>query len=348
VENELNTKELSFITAARTGMYDASTLRIVLEVGQLADYSWEEKNGELTLDVKKSTLENFTYDTSSNIMILENKQSIDIDDIEKRDRHTEGYYEIVLPGDYESSYGYGTLKIGNDVMDSITISTKGGNTVIRFTQNRYSEYIMKETKNGYEIQVKNPKEVYDKVLLLDAGHGGNDPGTSGNGLTEKTLNLTLALKVADYLEDSDIKVYLTRDADTRPDNNVRAKTANQVADLMVSIHFNSAGANTTANGTETLYQVHSNDNNSKLTSRKAAEIMQGHLIGAMNTTNRGVKQRTDLLILNGTTVPAILVETCFLSNPGDAIKISSSANQDIVAKAMADAIEEMMDDYRVR
>ncbi len=117
---------------------------------------------------------------------------------------------------------------------------------------------------------------------------------------------------------------------------------------MVSIHFNSAGANTTANGTETLYQVHSNDNNSKLTSRKAAEIMQGHLIGAMNTTNRGVKQRTDLLILNGTTVPAILVETCFLSNPGDAIKISSSANQDIVAKAMADAIEEMMDDYRVR
>lgn len=348
VENELNTKELSFITAARTGMYDASTLRIVLEVGQLADYSWEEKNGELTLDVKKSTLENFTYDTSSNIMILENKQSIDIDDIEKRDRHTEGYYEIVLPGDYESSYGYGTLKIGNDVMDSITISTKGGNTVIRFTQNRYSEYIMKETKNGYEIQVKNPKEVYDKVLLLDAGHGGNDPGTSGNGLTEKTLNLTLALKVADYLEDSDIKVYLTRDADTRPDNNVRAKTANQVADLMVSIHFNSAGANTTANGTETLYQVHSNDNNSKLTSRKAAEIMQGHLIGAMNTTNRGVKQRTDLLILNGTTVPTILVETCFLSNPGDAIKISSSANQDIVAKAMADAIEEMMDDYRVR
>ncbi|WP_352400039.1 N-acetylmuramoyl-L-alanine amidase family protein [Anaerotignum sp.] len=348
VENELSTKGLSLVTAARTGMYDANTFRVVLEVGQLADYSWGEKNGELTLEVKKSTLEHFTYDTSSNVMILENLEEIDIDDIEKRDRHTEGYYEIVLPGDYESAYGYGTLKIGNNVMDSISISTKGGKTSIRFTQNRYNEYIMKETKNGYEIQVKNPKDVYDKVLLLDAGHGGNDPGTSGNGLTEKTLNLDLALKVADYLENSDVKVYLTRDADTRPDNNTRAKIANQIADLMVSIHFNSAGSNTTANGTETLYQVHSNDNNSMLTSRKAAEIMQGHLIGALNTTNRGVKQRTDLLILNGTTVPAILVETCFLSNPGDALKISSSVNQDIVARAMADAIEEMMDDYRIR
>lgn len=348
VKNELSTKGLSSVTAARTGMYDVNTFRIVLEVGQLTDFNWEEENGEFTLEVTKSTLENLSYDVEDNILILEDVESFDIDDIEKRDRHTEGYYEIILPGDYESAYGYGTLKINNDVMDHIAISTKGKETVIRFTQNRYSEYVLEETKDGYEIHVKNPKEVYDKVLLLDAGHGGNDPGTSGNGLTEKSLTLELALKVAEYLEDTDVKVYLTRDSDTRPANNDRAKIANQVADLMVSIHFNSATNNTTANGTETLYKVHSNERDSMLTSRKAAEIMQSSVLQALNTTNRGVKQRTDLLILNATTVPTILVEGCFLSNPGDALKISSEENQDIVAEAMADAIVEMMEDYRVR
>ncbi len=348
VENELSTKGLSYVTAARTGMFDANTFRIVLEVGQLTDFEWEEEDGEFTLEVKKSTLENLSYDIASNVLTLEEVKSLDIDGIVKNDRHTEGYYEIILPGDYESAYGYGTLTIGNDVIDNITVSTTNNKTTIRFNQNRYSEYVVEETKDGYEISVKNPKEVYDKVLLLDAGHGGNDPGTSGNGLIEKQLTLAVALKVQKQLENSGIKVYMTRDSDTRPDNNVRAQTANQVADLMVSIHFNSAGTNTTANGTETLYQVHSNDNSNKLTSLKAAEMMQSSLIQALGTTNRGVKQRTDLLILNATTVPAILVEGCFFSNPGDALKISSEQNQDIMAEAMADAIIEMMDEYQVR
>ncbi len=348
VENELSTKGLSYINAARTGMYDANTFRIVLEVGQLTDFSWKEENGELTLEVRKSTLENLSYDSTSNILTLENVKSIDIDDIRKNDRHTEGYYELTLPGNYESVYGYGTLKIGNDVMNNIIVSTTGGDTVIRFNQNRYSEYVVKETKNGYEIAAKNPKDVYNKVVLLDAGHGGKDPGTNGNGLVEKNIALSVALKVQKCLENSGVKVYMTRDSDVYPENSLRAKTANQIADLMVSVHLNSAGSNTTANGTETLYQVHSNENGSKLTSLKAAEIMQSNLIQAFGTTNRGVKRRTDLLILNGTTVPAILVETCFLSNPGDAIKISSSTNQDIVAMAIAKAITEMMDDYTIR
>jgi len=348
VENELSAKGLSFVSAARTGMFDENTFRIVLEVDQLTDFDWEEEDDELILKVRKSTLENLSYDVSSNILILDDVESIDIDDILKKDRHTEGYYDIILPGDYENSYGYGTLKIGNDVMDNITISTDRNETVIRFKQNRFSEYEVEETEDGYEIHVKNPKDVYDKVLLLDAGHGGNDPGASGNGLVEKKLALTLALKVQEYLEDSGIKVYMTRDGDTRPANNDRAKTANQIADLMVSIHFNSAINNTTANGTETLYQIHSNDNSSKLTSRKAAEIMQSSLIEAMDTTNRGLKRRTDLLILNATTVPTILVEICFLSNPGDALQISSTENQDIAAEAMADAIVEMMDEHRIR
>ena len=161
------------------------------------------------------------------------------------------------------------------------------------------------------------------------------------------MNLTMALKVKSYVENnSNIKVYLTRDDDSRPANADRAKTANQIADLMVSIHMNAGAAS--ASGTETLYAAHSNDGNGTLTSLQAAQAVQSRLPGALSTTNRGVKSRPDLLILNSTTVPAILIETCFLSNPGDALKISQATYQDAAAKAIGDGIVYAMNKYKLR
>ena len=72
-------------------------------------------------------------------------------------------------------------------------------------------------------------------IVLDAGHGGKDPGTSGNGMQEKNLTLTIAQKIEQELRGSGIKVYMTRDRDVYPENSTRAKIANDVADLMVSI-----------------------------------------------------------------------------------------------------------------
>ena len=93
-------------------------------------------------------------------------------------------------------------------MENIEVSTKGGSTTFRFKQNCISAYEVTDEGGSYAIRVKNPKEVYDKVLLLDAGHGGKDPGTSGNGMQEKNLTLTIAQKVEQELQGSGIKVYI--------------------------------------------------------------------------------------------------------------------------------------------
>ena len=212
-------------------------------------------------------------------------------------------------------------------------------TVLRFSQNQINAYQMKDLGDKYAIYVKPPKEVYDKVLLLDAGHGGSDPGASGNGLTEKTLNLSIMQKIARELEDSDIKVYVTRNSDVYPANNERAKKANQIAHAMVSIHMNSGSA--TANGTEVLYKNHANDTGG-LTSKVLAEVIQNSIVEATDNTDRGTKHRTDLLILNATTVPAVIVEVAFLSNPSDALKLSQNDYQQTVAVAIAEAIESAM------
>ncbi|MEI3523212.1 MAG: N-acetylmuramoyl-L-alanine amidase [Anaerotignum sp.] len=137
--------------------------------------------------------------------------------------------------------------------------------------------------------MKNPKEVYEKSRPPDAGHGGKYPGTSENGMQEKNLTLTIAEKIEQELRGSGIKVYMTRDKNVYPENSTRAKIANDVADLTVSIHINSGPE--TANGTETLYQVHANDSSSRLTSKTAAEILQASMISSTGNTNRGVKLR---------------------------------------------------------
>ena len=347
IDEIINTDGLEYVSEVRTGWMDGTTFRVVVEANDLTQMTWKEENGKLTVTIQKSTLENLSYDDSTDTLILKKVENINTSSIKHNDAYLDGYYELTLPGDYSDVYGYGTLNVNTDQIQSFTISTSGGNTVIRFNQNIISAYTIKDTGSTYEITAKNPQQVYDKVLLLDAGHGGNDPGTSGNGLTEKTMNLTMVLKVKSYLEsNSDIKVYLTRDDDSRPDNASRAETANQIADLMVSIHMNAGTAS--ASGTETLYAAHSNDGNGTLTSLQAAEAVQSRLPSALSTTNRGVKSRPDLLILNSTTVPAILIETCFLSNAGDALKISQETYQDAAAKAIGDGIIYAMNNYKLR
>lgn len=338
LSDKINTADLQYVLDGKVDTSKGNTVELVLAVEDLVQYSYREENQNLILEIYPTTLKNMRYDKNANVLYLDKKDKIDTGSVKMEDHYLDGYFDVTLPGDYESDYGYGTYDVKGTVVENIEVSTKGGSTTFRFKQNRISAYEVTDEGDSYAIRVKNPKEVYDKVLLLDAGHGGKDPGTSGNGMQEKNLTLTIAQKIEQELQGSGIKVYMTRDSDVYPENSTRAQTANDIADLMVSIHINSGPE--TANGTETLYQVHANDSSSRLTSKQLAEILQANMISATGNTNRGVKLRTDLLILNRTTVPSAIVEVIFITNTGDALKISNPAYQDQVAQAIADGIQE--------
>lgn len=338
LNDKINTADLQYVLDGKVDTSKGNTVELVLAVEDLVQYSYREETQNLILEIYPTTLKNMRYDKNANVLYLDKKDKIDTGSVKMEDHYLDGYFDVTLPGDYEGDYGYGTYDVKGTVVENIEVSTKGGNTTFRFKQNRISAYEVTDEGDSYAIRVKNPKEVYDKVLLLDAGHGGKDPGTSGNGMQEKNLTLTIAQKIEQKLQGSGIKVYMTRDSDVYPENSTRAQTANDIADLMVSIHINSGPE--TANGTETLYQVHANDSSSRLTSKQLAEILQASMISGTGNTNRGVKLRTDLLILNRTTVPSAIVEVIFITNTGDALKISNPAYQDQVAQAIADGIQE--------
>lgn len=346
LKDKINTDELQYVLDGKVDTSKGNTVEMVFRVDDLVQYSYREEDQNLILEIYPTILKNMRYDKNANVLYLDKKDKIDTGSVKFEDHYLDGYFDVTLPGDYEKLYGYGIYDVKGTVVENIEVSTKGGSTTFRFKQNRISAYEVTDEGDSYAIRVKNPKEVYDKVLLLDAGHGGKDPGTSGNGMQEKNLTLTIAQKIEQELRGSGIKVYMTRDRDVYPENSTRAKIANDVADLMVSIHINSGPE--TANGTETLYQVHANDSSSRLTSKQLAEILQASMISSTGNTNRGVKLRTDLLILNRTTVPSAIVEVVFITNTGDALKISNPAYQDQVAKAIADGIQEAARKFPLR
>ncbi len=353
LEPNPSTEGLSQITAIRTSMYEEKTARVVLEMKDTAEYDIVQSGNNLIVTVKKSTLDNLSYDDSKKALVLKKGISFDINSVVHTDNYLNNQYQLALPGDFTNVYGYGTMKLPYEGVENVTVANAAGKTIFSFSESKIRAFTLTEDANNYYINIKNPKEVYSKVVLLDAGHGGNDPGTSGNGLNEKDITLSIVNKAYALLQNTDkVKVYLTRNNDSRPENRHRANTANDMADVLISIHMNSASPNPTPNGTEVLFITHSNDVQGRLTSQVVATVLLQKTVNALSTNNRGLKYDTqhqkNLILLNSTVIPSVIVETLFLSNPGDALKIANPANHDKMAQAIYDAILELANNYNWR
>jgi N-acetylmuramoyl-L-alanine amidase len=159
-----------------------------------------------------------------------------------------------------------------------------------------------------------------KVIVLDPGHGGSDPGAIGpGGDQEKTVTFAVAQDLKGLLEKAGATVIMTRqsDADVFGPNasgvdelGARANIANsRKADLFLSIHANSFG-NPTVNGTATYYYPKSN-NDSLL-----AQSIQDSYIQATGLQDRGIAQ-ANFYVLKHTDMPASLIELAFISNPNE-------------------------------
>ncbi len=172
------------------------------------------------------------------------------------------------------------------------------------------------------------------VVYLDPGHGGSDPGASGNGLKEKDINLQIALAVRDKLQGMGIVVKMSRDTDTFVSLQDIATGANAaMPDVFVSIHQNSF-SDPNANGIETYWWKGSSDNN-------LASLIQKRLINNTNATNRGVK-KNDYYVIKNTLMPSSLVECGFITNPSEANKLKNKDYQNKLADAIANGTYEYL------
>ncbi|MDD7740644.1 MAG: N-acetylmuramoyl-L-alanine amidase [Fusicatenibacter sp.] len=168
------------------------------------------------------------------------------------------------------------------------------------------------------------------TIVIDAGHGGADPGATYQGRQEKDDNLSLALAVGHILEQNGIHVVYTRTTDIYQTPFEKAQISNQEnPDFFISFHRNSSEEPNQYSGVETLVYDPSGE---KLT---MAQNINGSLAD-LGFKDLGVKARPGLVVLRRTKAPALLVETGFLNT--DADNQLYDEKQAEIARAIADAI----------
>ena len=170
------------------------------------------------------------------------------------------------------------------------------------------------------------------LVVLDAGHGGENPGAIYNGRQEKDDALELTLAVGRILEANGVDVYYTRETDIFETPLQKAQEANQTgADYFVSIHRNSSPMPNQYTGIETLVY-----NQYGEAARLAYNI--NDKLEDVGFENQGVNERTNLAVLRRTQMPAVLVEVGFINTDADNVLLD--ARFDDVAQAIADGILE--------
>ncbi|AEM79548.1 N-acetylmuramoyl-L-alanine amidase CwlD [Thermoanaerobacter wiegelii] len=172
-------------------------------------------------------------------------------------------------------------------------------------------------KKGYYTVAFKTVPIMNKVIVIDAGHGGPDPGKPGKyGKDEDELNLEIAQKLRELIEESGGIVVMTREDDTLSDSSLskdlknRVVKANEVtADVLISIHLNSF-SQSIYKGAQVFYQ--NNSEKGKL----LAELIQQELRNTLDpNNNRMAKSSNSYYLLRNAKMPAVIVECGFMSNP---------------------------------
>ena len=185
--------------------------------------------------------------------------------------------------------------------------------------------------------------VKNKIITIDPGHGGSDSGAVGpNGYTEKEGAFAISQKVASILNQSGAKVIMTRDSDVdvygpnasaRNELQARVDVGNNAnSDIFVSIHCN-AFVNPAANGTQTFYY------GSSYQGQRLAQSIQEKMIEANGLRDRGIST-CNFYVVKHSYMPAVLIETAFITNYDEEALLSDDEWQTTMAKAIAEGINE--------
>lgn len=175
-------------------------------------------------------------------------------------------------------------------------------------------------------------------ICIDAGHGGHDPGATNIGFKEKDFALEIALDLNKTLKTAlpEAEIIMTRTDDTFLFLSQRCKIANENnCDIFTSIHLNSS-INKEANGIETLVYKNTGETG------KLAELVQKTLCANLHTKDRGIKEYPDLAVLNGTKMPALLIEAGFISNTEELNKLNTEAYRHKISLAIVAAIKKYL------
>lgn len=327
---------------------DANSARITINLKSLDNFSVEAITDGCKITIEKPIDAKLSYENRYDRVYFSLK-GIKLAEVGStiKKYYTQEYdektfkYTLTIPASSSVSLAEEDFNVNDSRVDNFQIfrdeKTKDTKIVINAKQ-EFTYYVSyNETRKQSEINLLTPAAEDEMLVVIDAGHGGEDPGAVKGNAKEKDLNLAMALKLEKLLKEKNIKTFMLRQDDTFVGLYDRPYIANALnATMFICIHNNYIDS-TSVSGTETLYYPEKNGDPS-FTGEKLAKMVQDSLISKLKTVNRKTVERPGLVVLKYTKMPAILAEIGFLSNAKELKNLQDSAFQQKTAEALEEAI----------
>lgn len=309
------------------------------------DYEWNKALS--TVFIEKTFSIRYQSDNTEKPIAIPLYSDISVEDIRVEDLYDNHKIAVYIPGEYAEKYEDKAIVNHYSAITGIELAVNAQNeTVFVFSTSKIKACKPEIKDNTLYLHFMNPRELYSKIVVIDPGHGGYDPGAIRDKVNESDLNLAIAYAYTkDLFQDSDIKVYYTRTTDKFISLNDRAAFAAQVgADFFVSVHQNTF----TTDAKKGVSVYYSSDNKNTgvtgLTGRIMAGLFAERISTSLGLNHLGrLNQRLSVTTYNS--VPAALIELAFMSNPDDFAKLKTPEFQKKAGKVIFETIVEIFETY---
>lgn len=329
------------ITAIRFSQNDVDVVRVVFDVKKESDYSIDEKSKGIEVKVEENDEDMLEYKN------LDEKAILTLYDVKKSVFKTsESSRKNTFTLTFSKSK-FNPVKDKLEIEDSIVemIEIETGRILIKGTGE--TEFSMKQDGDNVVITMKTDKiekkENEDFIVLLDAGHGGSDPGSTNGDNYEKNFNLAILLELEEMLKENGYTVYVTRDKDvslTVDDRVGLATYKYPEANMYISIHNNSV-ENDKYTGTLIMY-CDRDTSTYNITNKELATYVLDGLVENLGTVNRGfikvAENDTSKRVLTEVHMPSILCEVAFVSNDEEVARLATKEFQKAAALGIYEGI----------
>lgn len=317
---------------------DPDTVRVVFDLKNDANYQiYQDKNITTVMFSSVHTVKDLFVDSQGEKTIIEVVAEDEIGYEVKAYRDAKKI-KLIVPGVAvsEKLLRQGKLSVRDGIIDNIEIQkikgSKNYDLEITINLDNFADFeLVTVPPSSVARLVIYKSAAKNKLVVIDPGHGGSEPGAVSGDILEKNLNLDIGLRLKKVLEGRGVKVFMTREDDIYVSTYARASMANEIgADVFLSIH-NNASTSPSGCGTETLY--YPDPKNEAL-----ARAIQKSMTGTLGLRDRGIVSRPGLVVTRETKMPSALVEVAFMTNKDELSLLMTEDFRQKAAEAIADGI----------
>ncbi len=345
------------ISKIRYSQYTTSpnSVRFVIDAKKETTVSYNYNNGFFTISIgddnKTPVIQEFSATEKNDGVVFKIKASRKLEyDTYKLSNPTRYFVEFE-----KTQADTGKIKYNGDFVEKVVFDEQENTArLIFYIKGIASESVCSVTASDSEYivdikkkEIKQTDGEYksNKLIVIDPGHGGEEPGSvvEENGkviLYEKDVNLKIAMVAYEKLLKEGYNVIATRTDDTTVSLIKRAEIANSSdADLFISVHNNSF-ENATAKGTLTMFAYDSLKDGATITDKELAAAIQPHILAATKSQDRDLMENAKIYVLAKTNMPSCLVECLFMSNEDDFKKLTDDEYIRKMGEEIAEGIKD--------